>query len=1113
LSATQQLLRFGVFELNLGTEELRKDGTPIKLAPQPFAILALLASHSGQLVTRDDIQKQIWGDETYVDFEHGLNQCIKQIRTALSDNPDRPAYVETVPRRGYRFLAPVVSKTVAAPPPKVVESKSGIQPLPAAVAVPKKAPPEPPSGIQEGALPRSSLEPVGLAGKTVSHYRVVGIIGAGGMGVVYKAEDLKLPRAVALKFLPEEVVADPRAQKQFEREAGAASVLEHPNICPIYEFGEHEGRTFIVMQLLHGRTLRDRLAVPQEDPSRSKAFSINEVLDFAIQITAGMEAAHEKGIIHRDIKPANIFITSKGLVKILDFGLAKRFQIAEREVVAPTESGIRPLSLPVTSSATLNLSRLSTTLGTAAYMSPEQVRGEPLDARTDLFSFGSVLYEMATGRQAFRSDTAEGLRDAILHDSPPPAQEVNPEIPAELQQVIRKCLERDRTLRYQSATLIGSDLEQIRRQRVQPSLRRHWKLAAASAVLVFALLAGGLYWRSQKATAFTGKDTIVMADFNNSTGDAVWDDTLKQALAIQLEQSPFVNVLSDDKVRQTLQLMNHPRNQPLTREVAQEVCQRNNSKAMLMGAIARAGLHYLITVKAVDCRTGDTLASAEQEAANSDKVIKALQQAGTELRTKLGESLASVQKFNQPLEEATTPSLEALQAFSRARTAQMTGDADPIPYLQRALELDPKFAAAYALMGVEYESRGQVPLAFLDYRKAYELRGRVSQRERFYIEGHYYDGVTGELEKAIQTYTDWAQSYPGDYKPHNNLGVLYSQLGHYEKSAEEAWATIRINPDNAPAYTNLVLDYNSMGQLDKAKAAFDTARAGKLETSFLPLYRYYTAFLEGDGATMQKLATETMGKPGAEGLLLAAQSNTEGFHGRFQNARQFSQRAVESARHAGAPEEAADSRMNEALREAEIGNGERARHLVAEALALAPGRDVDAMAALVLARTGDTAHAEKLETQLDHDFPLDTLMQNYCLPTIRAAIELEKNNPARAIELLETALPYELGQASFSYLFPAYIRGLAHLKAGHGPQAAAEFQKMLDHPGITLNFVTGGLAHLQLGRAQIQSGSQEAARKSYEDFFALWKDADPGNPTMIQAKAEYEKLGKPEGNH
>jgi serine/threonine protein kinase/DNA-binding winged helix-turn-helix (wHTH) protein/Tfp pilus assembly protein PilF len=1110
LSATQQLLRFGVFELNLGTEELRKDGTPVKLAPQPFAILALLASHSGQLVTREDIQKQIWGDGTYVDFEHGLNQCIKQIRTALSDNPDRPAYIETVPRRGYRFLAPVISKTVAAPPPKVVESKSGMQPLPAAVAVPKGTSTEPASGVREGVLPRSRLEPAGLAGRTVSHYRVLGIIGGGGMGVVYKAEDLKLPRAVALKFLPEEVGADPQARKQFEREARAASILEHPNICPIYEFGEHEGRAFIVMQLLHGRTLRDRLAVLQEDPSHPKAFSLDELLDFAIQITQGLEAAHEKGIIHRDIKPANIFVTSKGLVKILDFGLAKRFQIEER-AAAQTESGLEPLSFSISVTGASNLSRLSTTMGTAAYMSPEQVRGEPLDARTDLFSFGLVLYEMATGRQAYRSDTAEGLREAILNQSPTPAQELNPQLPAELQQVIRKCLERDRALRYQRAADIRSDLEQIKRRRFQPYLRRHWKPAAA-AVLVLALLVGGIYWRSQKATAFTTKDTIVLADFNNTTGDTVWDDTLKQALAIQLEQSPFVNVLSDHKVGQTLQLMNRPRNQPLTAEVAREVCLRNNSKVMLAGSIAPAGVHYLITVKAVDCHTGDTLASAEQEAENSDKVIKALQQTATALRSKLGESLASVQKFNQPLEEATTPSLEALQAFSRARRAQMTGDADPIPYLKRALELDPNFAAAYVLLGVEYESRGQAPLAFANYQKAYELRDRVSQRERFYIEAHYYDGVTGQLEKAIETYTDWSQSYPGDYRPHNNLGILYSQLGQYEKSAEEAWATIRLNPDNAPAYTNLVLDYNALNLLGKAKAAFDEAQTHKLDNPFLLLYRYYTAFLQGDDAVMQEQAAGAVGKPVAESLLLAAQANSDAYHGRFLNARELSQRAEESAKHGDAMEMAAEWKANEALREAETGNGERARRLVAEALALAPGRDVDAVAALVLARTGDAAQAQRLVTQLDHDFPLDTLMQNYTLPTIRAAIELQKNNPARAIELLETALPYELGQASFNYLFPAYVRGLAHLKAGHGPQAAAEFQKMLDHPGITLNFVTAALAHLQLGRAQTLSGDMEAARRSYQDFFALWKDADPDNPILAQAKAEYEKLGKPAGN-
>jgi len=632
LSATQQLLRFGVFELNLGTEELRKDGTPIKLAPQPLAILALLASRSGQLVTREDIQKQIWGDGTYVDFEHGLNQCIKQIRTALSDNPDRPAYVETIPRRGYRFLAPVVSKTVAAPPPKVVESKSGLQPRPPAISgAPEGPPPTSIAGGLRGALPPSTPAPMGLAGKTVSHYRVLGVIGGGSMGVVYKAEDLKLARAVALKFLPEELDHDARAQKQFEREARAVSQLEHPNICPIYEFGEHEGRSFIVMQLLRGRTLRDRLAILQEDAAHPKRLSHAEVLDFAIQTLQGLIAAHEKGIIHRDIKPANIFVTSSGVVKLLDFGLAKRFQVAERPPGAEFDSP----ALSVSVSETSNMDRPRLTTGAAAYMSPEQIRGEPLDARTDIFSFGVVLYEMATGRQAFRGESPEETREAVLKATPAPVESSKPPIPAVLQHVIRKCMQPDRTLRYQHAADIRSDLEQLRGRSVHPYVRRHWKVAAA-AVLGVGLLVGILYWRSSKASTFTAKDTVVLADFKNTTGDAVWDETLKQALAVQLEQSHFVNVLPDDTVAHTLRLMNRPRNQSLTTEVAREVCQRNQSKAVLEGSIASAGPHYLITLKTVDCRTGDTLVSAQRDAASSDGVITALQQTVTVLRSKMG---------------------------------------------------------------------------------------------------------------------------------------------------------------------------------------------------------------------------------------------------------------------------------------------------------------------------------------------------------------------------------------------------------------------------------------------------------------------------------------------
>ena len=628
----------------------------------------------------------------------------------------------------------------------------------------------------------------------------------------------------------------------------------------------------------------------------------------------------------------------------------------------------------------------------------------------------------------------------------------------------------------------------------------------AACIVLIAVVAGVLIWRAHKASALTEKDTIVIADFDNKTGDAVFDGTLKTALAIQLEQSPFLNVLSDQRVKGTLMLMDRPANARLTPEVAREICLRTNSKALLAGSIARIGEHYLIAVKAVDCQTEDALVGAEADAESRNKVLKALHQVGNQLRGRLGESLASVRKFDQPLEEATTSSLEALQDYSRARRARLTGDADPIPYLKHALELDPNFAEAYARLGPEYQDLKQSSLAIENYKQAYELRDRVSQRERFYIEAHYYADVTGQLEKAIPIFMEWSETYPAAWEPHVNLSYHYMRLGQYEKSAEEAKTTIQLVPDSVIAYRHLMEVYNYMNQPGQAIATFKDAQTRKLDDNYLHLSRYYAAFLKGDNAAMQQEMAWATSKPEAEGLLLSAQAETEAYYGRIDKARDYSQRAVESAEHTEAVETAALWRADEALREAEVGNTGRARQRAAQALALAPGRDVEALAALALARAGDTANAQKLADTLGREFPVDTIMQEHSLPTIRASIELDKNDPLAAIEILQAVSPYQLGSASSQTLYPAYVRGQAYLRAGEGKQATAEFQKLLDHRGLVGNFVLGALVYLQLGRAYTLAGDTAKAKTAYEDFFTFWKDADPGIPILIQAKAEYAKL-------
>ncbi len=1075
-------LRFGVFELDLKSGELHKSGNRVVLQEQPLQVLRILLENAGAITTREEIQRQLWPNDTVVEFDHSINAAIKKLRVALDDSADNPKYIETVARRGYRLMVPVLR----------LDSTGGDTSGTGVV-----------SSSHDGTGLQLQLEPAaGLTGKTVSHYRVLEVVGGGGMGVVYKAEDLKLGRAVALKFLPEEVSHDPRVLERFEREARAASSLDHHNICSIYEFGEHEGRPFIVMQLLQGQTLRDCLASGTLKDTASEAqVSLDRLLDIAIQIASGLEAAHEQGIVHRDIKPANIFITTKGVAKILDFGLAK---------LSLRPSAVQAIPAELGGAEALNPGRPA---GTAAYMSPEQAQGRPLDARTDLFSFGLVLYEMATGRRAFTGDNAAVLQDAILHRAPTPPAELNSELPAKLQDVIQKCLQKDRNLRYQKAAEIRSDLQKVKRDRENPVLRR-WQLLTTAAVLVVALIAGVLYWRSRKNIALTEKDTIVLADFVNTTGDSVFDDTLKQGLAVQLEQSPFLDLVSERKVNGTLKLMGRPAGDRLTPEVAREVCQRTGGKAMLVGSIAALGSQYVIGLKAVNCDTGDELAEAQQQAAGKEAVLKALDAAAISLRSKLGESLSSVQKYATPVEEATTPSLEALKAYSLGRKTQSAkGEIAALPFYKRAVELDPTFAMAYRAMSVVYSNINEVGRAAENAHKAYELREKVSERERFSIEAGYYLNSTGELEKTAQICELWQETYPRDDVPYRDLFIVYVKLGSWEKTLEESRAAVRLEPSNVGNYVNLVAAYANLNRLDEAEAVYKQAGERKLESELLLVNRYELSFLKGDGAQMARLASAAMGKPGIEDFLLASQADTEAWHGKLRNAHELTQRAMDSAQHNDAKETAATYQVAAALREVESGNREQARADADAAVKLAPNRDVRAMAALGLARAGDTAAAEKLAAELDKAFAQDTLVQRYWLPTIRAGVALKRKDPSRAVELLQVASTIELSSPTdlTVYLCPVYLRGEAYLMLHDGNAAATEFQKFIDHYGLVANFPWGALARLGLARAYAldaakDPAAREKARTAYQNFLTLWKDADPDIPIYQQAKAEYAKL-------
>ena len=980
-----------------------------------------------------------------------------------------------------------------------------------------------------------------MIGKTISHYRILETLGAGGMGVVYKAQDTRLGRFVALKFLPEEYADDPQVRERFQREARAASALNHPNICTIYDIGEDSGRVFIAMEFLDGVTLKELVRDHCLEPLR--------LIDIAVQVLDGLEAAHCEGILHRDVKPANIFITRQGRAKILDFGLAKITAPRHATAIAGADD-TRATSFGATTTG-------RGVLGTMAYMSPEQALGKALDPRSDLFSFGVTMYEMATGNAPFQGDTTGVLFLAIVQENPRPVTEVNPAVPEGLEHIITRCLEKDRERRYQDAVEIRADLKQLRRElrasrpglveaaiddedefvpaapskdgsgskarqtsnrrelmseTVAPSstsksrpAQRRWVAVAGLALIVFVAAGGFLYRRAHNASHLSERDTIVLADFANTTADPIFDGTLRQALTVDLGQSPFLNIISDRVVAATLKEMGKPPGERLSRTVAREVCLRTNSQAYVAGSIGKEGDVYQLEVQATNCQNNQTIAKVGAVAPGRNQVLSALDKLDEKLRVELGESLPSLAQFNKSLPEATTTSLEGLQAYAKGQSLRSTGD-DPIPDLQRAVDLDPNFALAYTALGNAYRETRQPDLGNESYIRAYELRNRVTERERFTIEIYYYKYVTGETGKVEKACQDGIKAYPDNLAFYTYLGLSYLDAGQPDKAAAIFERATLLSPGNVVPYTNLMDAYILLDKWDEAKIVFDEARKRNLDNPALRENRYLVAFLEGDEAGMNEQLEWAKGKLKAEAPLLYSASQTEAFHGRFARARALTEEAQSAAGGNEARRRVSEYDIGVAWCEAEVGNLALARQQLAKVPPSGVDRDEGSMAAIALATAGDIDGANRLAEELNRKYPTDTRTQSYVLPTVRALIELKQGHAGSAIEILQQARPFDLASGDFAFMLPTYTRGLAYLQLGKGREAVAEFQMMLDHRGVVANFVTGALAHLQLGRAYALNGDTAQAKTAYQDFFAIWKNADPDIPILKQAQAEYAAL-------
>jgi serine/threonine protein kinase/tetratricopeptide (TPR) repeat protein len=917
-----------------------------------------------------------------------------------------------------------------------------------------------------------------LIGQTLSHYRIVEKLGGGGMGVVYKAEDSRLHRPVALKFVSEELSRDPEALSRFAREAQTASALNHTNICTIHDIGEQDGRSFIVMEYLEGTTLKDRLA--------AGSMSLHTALDVGIQIADALNAAHTAGIIHRDIKPANVFIGPRDRVKVLDFGLAKMRVPATHRADVTTIAGTRQ----------------GVVMGTVAYMAPEQASGDAVDHRADIWSFGVVLYEMVTGTR------------------PAPGVRLRVERTPELERIISKCLETDRELRYKQAAELGTDLEHLRSgsgrtMARHPALarRRALWLSIGAAAVIAAAVAGTIYGR--RPATLTDKDTIVLAEFTNRTGDPVFDGTLRQGLAAQLQQSPFLSLVSDDRIGKTLAMMQQSPDARLTPEIAQGVCVRTASAAVLDGSIASLGSQYILALRAKNCATGDILADEQAQVARKEDVLGSLSEMATQVRQRLGESVVTIEKYSRPLQEATTASLDAWKAFTTAtQVFASSGRARAVPLFERAIAIDPDFAVAHARLGIYYSNEGESAKSRQSTTKAYQLRHRASDAERFFIETVYDRQVTGNMDREMETLEAWAQTYPRDSIPHGLLaGFVTRSTGRYELSiaAAERSQALSSEGGSAPSYNSKAHSELYLNRLDAAEATIRRAEEDKFASDYF-LVRYFIAFLRKDAEGMRQQAAIARASRSTEDLISHLEALRLAGSAQLQDARRTAAIAAAIAKQSRKLERAALFEAATAVWEALYENPTAARQKVTAALALGRGHEVDYAAAFALAVSGDVSRSRELADGLARDYPEDTSVQFMYLPTLRALYALDARDAAAAIQSLQTASRVDLAQGGigfngyFGKLYPIYVRGLAYLAAQQPVAAAAEFQRIVDHRSIVLVDPIDAFARLQLARALALSGDTAKARSVYNDLFALWENADARIPLINQARAEHARL-------